>query len=237
MEHFESEAAELESPLDRVTREDAEAATSGHLVRMIDFFFALVLGQGILRFDDVLVSPSTGNLSLWIALLAIYYTVVRSFVGWHAAIEQRRYRILTGNVRTTELWRFYIDVVIAVVYAYMLIAAEPLKADGGADIRNLLWAFPLVFVLYAAWGQLRRVAWGDDDFRLRLLAIFGVLYAGLAVVYSLLDTTARWNVVALLLTFVLMFLYRYINFWQGHDDRRRWAGIPRPRMPRLTALR
>ncbi len=236
---FSTESEEIESRLDRETPEQAEAATSSHLVRMIDFFFALVLGQGLIRFADVVEAPFAANVPVWIALILIYYTVVRSFVAWHAAIETGRYK-MSSEVRTTELWRVYIDVLIVAVYAYMLFSAEPLIDHGGADIRGLLWAFPVLFILYGVWGHLRRVAWGDDGFKLKILAgicgIYVLIAAGYTVIpsntWSISNETA--NVLVLAVALVTMGLYRYINFWQETKDRARWRGnIPRPRVPSL----
>lgn len=240
---FRNETDELESPLNRETQEQTEAATSSHLVRMIDFFFALVLGQGLLRYSDVIQAPFSANIPVWIALVLIYYTVVRSFVAWHAAIETRRYKMMS-EVRTTELWRVYIDVLIVALYAYMLFSAEPLVNNTGADIHGLLWAFPLLFVLYALWGHLRRVAWGGDRFDLRVLRRFCVLYTLIAIAYTALPSKTlsisddQANVLVLSIALLLMALYRYINFSQGDDRRARWiTGIPKPRIPNLRTRR
>ncbi|MBK5218945.1 MAG: hypothetical protein JJE35_04050 [Thermoleophilia bacterium] len=238
---FSTESEEIESRLDRETPEQAEAATSSHLVRMIDFFFALVLGQGLIRFADVVEAPFAANVPVWIALVLIYYTVVRSFVAWHAAIETRRYK-MSSKVRTTELWRVYIDVLIVAAYAYMLFCAEPLIEHGGADMHRLLWAFPMLFILYGVWGHFRRVAWGDDGFNLKILAGFCGLYVLIAAAYTVIpsntfsisDETA--NILVLTVCLVAMGVYRYINFWQETQDRARWPwNIPRPRVPSLRA--
>jgi hypothetical protein len=236
---FQSPSEELKSTLERTTPEQAEAATSSHLVRMIDFIFALVLGQGLIRFSSVVEEPFEANVQVWIALVLIYYTVVRSFVAWHTAIETRRYRMLSDR-RTTELWRVYIDVLIVATYAYMLFSAEPLMRDGGGDVTGLLWAFPFLFLLYQAWGGFRLTAWGEDEFRLGVLQIFAALYVVLALAYTLIPSDT-WsisdkigNTIALAIALGLMGLYRYINFWQGDQDRNRifWK-IPRPRIPPL----
>jgi hypothetical protein len=233
---FDTEDAELNSSVDRTTKESAEAGTSGHLVRMIDFFFALVLGQGLLRYSAVVVSPFHSNVAVVLALVTIYYTVIRSFIAWHSAIEHRRYRIETPEVRTLELWRVYIDALIVGTYAYLLLTAEPLIHNSGANLQRLLWGFPLLFLLYLAWGQLRRAAWGLDDFDLGFLVIFGLVYAVVALIYTL----APWdllaneksliNVIFLGGSFGLMMLYRRINFWQGFSNR------PSLRLGRLKTL-
>jgi len=239
---FDNEQSEIASTLDRATAEEAEVHTSGHLVRMIDFFFALVLGQGILRYHQVVTAPFQSNGVVILALVTIYYTVIRSFVAWHTAIEQRRYRINTTDVRTIELWRLYIDALIVAVYAYMVLCAEPLINDGGASIEALLWGFPLLFLLYLAWGLLRRAAWGPDEFEFDFLILFGGLYAFVAEIYSLAPygllerDRSTVNGIFLSICLLLMFLYRYINFWQGYPDKPRWLGLPKPRIPSLGTL-
>jgi hypothetical protein len=246
----QAEIRERDSRLDRLTAEGVEAATSAHLLRMIDFFFALVLGQGVLRFADVLKEPwgPESNLQVVLALVLVYYTVIRSFVAWHIAMERRRYRIEANDpdtAKTTELWRVYIDLFIVVTYAFLLLQAERLAGEGNADsdIKLLFFGLALLFVLYWAWGYLRRVAWGPDQFSFRWLLIFGTLYLLLALVYTTDDplrlgvTRGDANLISLALALVLMVAYRYVNFSQGDEERRRIGktGMPRPRLPRLTA--
>ena len=241
-ERFASQRAELESVLDRSTEEATESEISRHLIRLIDIFFALVLGQGILRFDHVLSAPWDSNAPVLLALLAVYYTVIRSFLAWHGAIEDRRYRINVKDRRTMELWRVYIDVIIVALYAFLLVAIEPLQdptaasiqagdhfEGGGADISAFFFALPVLFGLYLIWGALRRRAWGEDEFKLRVLVGFGLSFLLVAVLYKLdlggISNMTR-NIVGILVVLGLMSAYRYINFWQGRNDVKRWNGIP-----------
>jgi hypothetical protein len=243
---FENDVAELESPLDRATPEEQEVDISGHLVRLIDFFFGLVIAQGVLRFDTVFRAPWDANPQVLLALFVIYYTVVRSFIAWHSAIEQWRYRVLVpkNRIRTVELWRVYVDILIVIVYAFLLLAAEPLAHDGGADISAFLFGFPTLFVLYALWGRLRRIAWGGskDPFNFWYLALFGSLAFTIAVVYRLNPdvgiSEALGNAIAIGCVGLVMVFYRFINFWQGElyrDAIPRWHGIPLPKLPKLSA--
>jgi hypothetical protein len=242
MQCFDDAESELNSGLERMTAEQIEAATSSHLIRLIDFFFALVLGQGILQFAEVIESPFEANVAVWLALITVYYTVIRSFLAWHAAIEARRYRILVERVRTGELWRVYIDVAIVGLYSYMLFGVTPLIADKGADLSGLLWAFPILFLLYLLWGMLRNYAWGVEEFDPRFLLGFGIAYVLLALGYTLvpvgtlgIDQDAG-NIITLAFAFALMAFYRYINFWQESRaglgwERSTWRGMPKPRWP------
>lgn len=242
---FATDIAELESRLDRATPEEQEADISGHLVRLIDFFFGLVIAQGVLRFDTVFKEPWNATPQVLVALVIIYYTVVRSFIAWHSAIEQWRYRVLVSKdrIRTIELWRVYTDIFIVIVYAFLLLTAEPLIHDEGADISAFLFGFPVLFALYVLWGRLRRIAWGGNDpFNLLYLVFFGFASFVVAGVYKLNPdigiSEALGNTIALGCIGLLMVLYRFINFWQGEiyrDAIPRWRRLPLPRLPKLGA--
>lgn len=229
---FGDERSELESPLPRLTLEQQEVATSSHVVRMIDFFFAFVLGQGVLRFRETVTAPWEATIPALLALLTLLYVVVRSFIGWHMAIEERRYRLYSTSVRTTELWRVYIDIAIVLMYAYLLNNAVALQSEPGHDLAPVLWGFPVLFVLYAAWGKLRRVAWGKDEFKLKVLRAFFLAYVGLAAAYSFgpvpFEISREFaNSLALAAALLLMIWYRWINFWQGVPGRpTKWIRWP-----------
>ena len=219
--------------------ERLEIDTSNYLVGMIDIFFALVVGQGVLVFQTAIAQPFSASPQVWLALMLIYYTVIRSFVAWHSAIEAGWYR-MSSDRRTTELWRLYVDVLIVALYAYMFIAAEPLMKEEGSNLGGLFWAFPVLFALYWLWGCFRRVAWGEDEFDFWVLLLFGVLYAALAAFYVLLPSGTlgigeeTGNTLALATALALMALYRYVNFWQGTSGRSMWFWkVPKPRIPPL----
>ena len=219
--------------------EQTEIGTSNYLVGMIDIFFALVVGQGVFVFQTAISQPFSATLQAWLAMVLIYYTVIRSFVAWHSAIEAGWYR-MSSDRRTTELWRLYVDVLIVALYAYMFIAAEPLTKEEGSDLSGLFWAFPVLFALYWLWGCFRRAAWGEDDFDFRVLLLFGILYVILAAFYALLPSETlgvgegTGNNLALAAALALMALYRYVNFWQGTSGRSMWFWkVPKPRIPPL----
>jgi hypothetical protein len=205
----------LASASTRQTPKDVETQISSHLVRMIDFIFALVLGQGLLRFHSVVKDPFSANLQVVLALVLIYYTVVRSFIAWHISVETGHYKIASDE-RKTELLRVFMDLFVVVLYAYMLFAAEPLRDHPRSDIDALLLAFPMVFVLYLAWEVLRRMAWSEsDDAELWVLGGFAVLYGMLLWAYGCLpsgiDPEMR-NSAVLAVALVLMAAYRLISF-------------------------
>jgi hypothetical protein len=235
---FATERDEVESTLDRATLEGVEAATSGHLVRLGDIFYALVLVQGILRYEEVFQTPWNDNAAVILALVTIYYTAIRSFIGWHIAQEARRYRIFASTAKTTELWRVYVDIAIGALYLYMLFSAEALKERADADIGPFLAAFVMLFALYLIWGYLRRVAWGHDKYASAVLWTFTVLYALLWWAYA--HGPEPWsmetmNVVALVLALLLMMGFRYINWRQAGalDTSKPPAQGLRPGVPSL----
>jgi hypothetical protein len=212
---------ESTSEADDSKSETVEAGASGHLVRLVDIFFALVLGQGVLLYEPVVKDPLHANAAVLLALATIYFTVIRSFIAWHLAMEQRRYRILADGNDAGELARVFIDVIIVGVYAYLLLVARPLTTHADANLTNFLFGFFVLFVLYCVWGVLRRLAWGSDQYKLKVLAIFGGLYLGLWLWYRLdrgLFSHATSNLVALGVALGLMIVYRHFNWGQGRTS-------------------
>jgi len=73
---------------------------SDQLVRLVQVFFALVLGQSLVLFKAVLLSPFTSD--HWLAAVAwatVFYTTVASWVDWHVVMARRPYPRGVGTVR------------------------------------------------------------------------------------------------------------------------------------------
>src|SRR5947209_778089 len=63
---------------------------SDQLVRLVQVFFALVLGQSLLLYRSVLLDPFSEK--HWLATLALatmFYTTVASWVDWHVVMAHR----------------------------------------------------------------------------------------------------------------------------------------------------
>lgn len=78
---------------DAVT-DSAKTLASDHLVRGVDFLFALTLGQGILLFRAFWADPlDPDHMTVALALVAIYFTTIQSFIDWHLAMERHPYLV------------------------------------------------------------------------------------------------------------------------------------------------
>ena len=111
---------------------------SDQLVRLVQVFFALVLGQSLVVFKGVLLDPMDHGLAAF-AWGAVFYTIVASWIDWHVLMARRPY----DTRQTADRFRIYSDVGIAVLYAYLLFTIEPLITDPGATLSYHLLGYPL----------------------------------------------------------------------------------------------
>jgi hypothetical protein len=187
-------------------------------VRGVDFLFALALGQGILLFQDFWRDPlDHDNLTLVLALAAIYFNTLMSFIDWHIAMERDPYLIAWERpfwARTLERCRFATDLLIVATYAFLVVNAVPLMKDPSTDLSVLLTGFPVTFGLYVVWLMLRRRRYPHAGNPLPMIATFGLL-VGVYVMYRLpshpLGAGAEANNRAFALVLGSVVLYRVSN--------------------------
>ena len=101
-------------------------------------------------FKSVLLNPFTTDHRLAaVAWLTVFYTTVASWVDWHVVMARRPY----DTRQLIDRFRFYSDVGIAVLYAYLLFTIEPLIGKSGGTLFYHLIGYPLVFILYLSSGS------------------------------------------------------------------------------------
>lgn len=200
---------------------------SDHLVRGIDFLFALTLGQGILLFQDFWLDPlHADNLPVALALFAVYFATFQSFIDWHLAMEQRPFLVtweLRFWERIPERIRVFVDLSIVMTYAYLLVNATPLITDPGYDMSPFLIGFPIVFGLYTAWSILRRIRYEGASLGrlwvvLSFAGVFLLIYLGYALISPpdwFLPSDRDQNIFTLGLVILTVFLYRVTNMIVG----------------------
>ena len=193
-----------------------EQAASDHLVRGVDFLFALALGQGILLFRDFWTQPLAHGASNGCAgprgdLLHHRPILYGLASGDGAASLPHRVGVcvLAANLRRA---RFGVDLLIVATYAFLVVNAVPLIADPDADLSVFLAGFPATFFLYFIWSVMRRRRYPDAGSPLAMavtLVAFSVLYA----VYRIHEgpSSAGENNLFLLAALVLTVLYRVVN--------------------------
>ena len=193
---------------------------SDQLVRLVQVFFALVLGQSLVLFKEVLLDPFTAE--HWLATLAwatVFYTTVASWVDWHVLMAKRPY----DTRQLTARFQFYSDVGIAVLYAYLLFTIEPLIRTPNGTIFYHLIGYPFVFAFYLASGFLRRWVHGKVASRPIPLFIGLAAYTILLIAYEAIwwrggiDGTYV-NALTLGTAFVLMVSYRWYRRWLVRED-------------------
>jgi hypothetical protein len=167
---------------------------SDQLVRLVQVFFGVVAGQGLVLYHEVVVSPLQHNrIPAALALTSIYVMIVWSWIDWNSTMDDRPYdfrsraRTTLGRWQTRfERWRLYSDIVIVVLYSYMLFQVAPLVNHPNFDIRYLLLGYPLVFALYLVSGELRILRYGRPASNIQPILEHLVIFIALFIVYILL---------------------------------------------------
>jgi hypothetical protein len=200
-----------------------ELRASQQLVSTIDVLLALVLVEGAVFYRQIFASPSSANAPVLLAMALIYYTAVRSFIDWHAAMEASRYRILTNGHRDAELGRVFLDFAIMASYSFLLLRAHVLIADPGADLLAIAITYPAIYVLYIAWGLLLCRADPTTAYRFsrRLLLVTAALAGALLLCYVVARQNG-WlgsdgqvlNAGLLVLELLIVVWYRRMNWRQ-----------------------
>jgi uncharacterized HAD superfamily protein len=200
---------------------------SDQLVRLVQVLFALVLGQSLLTFKVVLLNPfAPAHRLAALAWLTVFYTTVASWVDWHVTMARRPY----DTLQLIDRFRFYSDVGIAALYAYLLFTIQPLVDDQRATLAYHLLGYALIFVLYLSSGFLRRWVHGKAASKPKPLFIGLALYVGLLLVYVYLRRSntlepAALNLASIAAAFALMFAYRRYRRILMNEDAARAARL------------
>jgi hypothetical protein len=167
---------------------------SEQLVRLIDFLFALTLGQGILLYQAFWTDPLRGKyVTVALALAAIYLMTVQSFIDWHRAMERRPY-LMTPDIptwpRLKERMRVFVDLVTVMLYAYTVINGKTLITNPARGLEHFLIGFPLMFMCYWLWGLLRKARYPAIVSSHRVSLFYAIIFAAGYVLYVLLPNMA-----------------------------------------------
>ena len=185
-------------PPDQEQPDERTKHISDRLVQLVQVFFGVVAGQGLILYRNVVVSPfDHDQIPAALALVSIYVMIVWSWIDWNMSMEDHPYdfrtraRTRVGRWQTrAERWRFYSDIVIVFLYSYMLFQVGPLDGNPSADIRYLLLGYPLVFLLYLASGELRILRYGSVASNMRPIVEFLVVFVVLMLAYIVLWGTS-----------------------------------------------
>ena len=191
---------------------------SRQLVRLVDVLYALVLVQGAIYYRRIFTIGSFfDDPSRWVpvclALVLIYFMTVQSFIDYHLAAEDQKYRTLDKAHRVQDLVRFYLDVLIVGSYSFLLLKAHVLIDTSKSDLSAVFWALPAIFLLYYLWGLLR--SGFQSPYSPRLLMVTGGLYLVLAGIYTEESPSSLRNAAAFGAAIFLLLSYRVLNWPQN----------------------
>jgi hypothetical protein len=209
---------ELEDPSAGLRR---QRDLSRQMTVLIDVLYALVLVQGAEAYRSLFTRTDefehiSSFLPVVLALALIYFTAIQSFIDYHFASEEQPYQFLHKTKRRNDLWRFYLDVLIVGLYSFILLKCHVLLDSPGGDLALAFLTFPAIFLLYIAWGWLRKtaVSGAKQAYSPWLLLLFFGLYGLLFVAY--ICTSNGWvgNSEFLFAGLLMMVVYRLLNWRQ-----------------------
>lgn len=197
---------------------------SDHLVRLVQIIFALVLAQSLFYYKDVIVDPlSTRNRIATVALVSVFLMTVLSWIDWHVTMELHPY-----DRRALVEWvRLAADLMVVVLYAYLLFAIEPLRSTPAGDISGFLLGFPIVFALYLASGLARKARYGVAASRSFPIVLFLFFFCALWLSYRFIPAwhTRSGNLVFAGFSASGVVGYRWFrSWWRRHVKERKQRG-------------
>lgn len=169
---------------------DRDRRISDQLVRLVQIVFGLVLAQSFILYRDIVVHPTAANnLVPALALATVYVTTVLSWIDWHVTMEVRPYNFNPRNrYRVTEQLRLGLDMLVVIVYAYLLFVIDDVKKAPNEGVSAYLWGFPAVFAIYLLSGLARLRAHGRLATNPIPITIFGLAYVLLSQAYRLTNS-------------------------------------------------
>lgn len=217
--------------LDRHPADHAAARSwlADQLLEPTKLVFAVVIAESLREYRVVLVSPvRNGHYIATLALVGIYLTTVWSWRGWHTAHLRAPYKVVSGRLVSTEIYRFYADLAIVIAYAYTLFQVEPLVNDPRHDLIWLLAGYPIIVALYGVENRLRMLSYGKDQRRTIPIAVTLFLHLVVTGTYVLAhakftpvqrgSNDLLWlNGVTLVAAIVVMWAYRQFNEWYKNN--------------------
>lgn len=181
---------------------------SDHLVTLVQVFFAVVIGGGLIEFRQILFSPQNA-VPFW-ALIVVFVTSIMSWTGYHTSMGKYLYTH-TGF----GILRLFTDILIVIAYAFLLFAGtrQEILAE------SYLWGFSAVFLLYVISGLFRRWEYRDKEASKTSLlmgflissilvsALFMILLRYMDLDKSLISRIFVW------LPLLMMIAFRWLREW------------------------
>jgi len=181
---------------------------SEHLVTLVQVFFAVVIGGGLIEFHEILFSPKN-TVPFW-ALIVVFATSIMSWTGYHTSMGKYPYTH-TGF----GILRLFSDIAIVIVYAFLLFAgtSHEILAE------SYLLGFSIVFLLYVISGLFRR--WEYRDKEASKTSLLVPFFISSVIVLALFMIILRYtdldksfvSRIFVGLPFLMMITFRWLREW------------------------
>jgi len=211
--------------------EDQDKKVSDQLVRLIQIIFGFVLAQSISRYEEIFLHPLNRNHFLAaLAIITIFLTTVLSWIDWHITMGLRPYNFNPRDRRwrIIDEFRLFSDMIVVIVYAYVLLTIKDFSSDPRADISGYLLGFFFIFLGYFFSGYLRRLSYGRLASQLGIIIVFGIFYLLLFLAYycHLFDLITKENIeksniYGILIVLLSMLAYRLIRRHKRNISQKR----------------
>ena len=191
--------------------------------------FAVVVGQSFVKSTTILIPFS--RLSTYdgfenaLILILMYFVIITGWIGYFKSINKKPHTETKIGAA-----RFGTDLFILFLFYYMLSLVSE-KRDHG-DL--FVWAFPLIFGTFLFWDSLKyfeyrgKTGQNHEDRRNRIVitAVFFVVVIVQSLIYVYLvripltyNGNTVWNIIFIISSFVITFVYRWKK-WK-HERRKR----------------
>ena len=186
--------------------------SSQNALWVTQILFALILANGLVLYRELILQPFLPEYRLaTVGLVVVYLTTLLSWIDFSGTMDKAPY-VFPNN---WEIFRFVIDIVIVMSYAYLLFSIEYLKNDPGGNISGYILGFTLIFFLYYASGFARVMVYGYIASRRLLIFSFFIAFACLLVLYRALYLTQiskLWlNYTSVISCGVTIIIYRLVR--------------------------
>jgi hypothetical protein len=183
---------------------------SDQLLRLVQVVFAVVLGGGLIEFNEILFPPQFSSIAFW-ALIGVYTTSIMSWTGYHKRATEYNYTHTRFGIL-----RLCSDILIVIMYAFLMF----IGTKQHQPIECYLWIFSVVFTLYIISGWLRRKEHNDKKASsIKKLIYFWIASMVVSVLFTILFRCTSISVCILNWSFLfipilLMIAFRYTHEWR-----------------------
>ena len=161
--------------------EDINEEQSKRIFWVVQTVFSVLLARSLVEYKAVVLDPfSSQHYLTTLGLVLVYLTTLWSWIDYSFSTIVAPYDFAKGRF---ERLRFIVDLLIVICYAFLMFSLDRLQANKEADLLPLFICLAVVFLLYLCSGLLRILKYGRRASRVWLIAIFGIAFLILALVY------------------------------------------------------